>query len=537
MKVLITLLLIANHSFALTGADILGSQSGDDIQIDEVIGQTQERKEAVEIKAVQIQLHDDFQIEAFNKWKALGDSPYELKTWMHSIFNQEYEKASHLMSVMKQKSPEKFHDLIDATSLYLLWKNKLNQTFFNQWLELSSQNDFLKTSYWKSLEPIVLKENTSDWFLNNSIVIGVNQKLQLEKIKDNNSEFNIVAQAWAGLRSGSDVIEHLKKLPVGDPIGFELSKTLVVDYARKGKLGAAAGILKKLFEPRMSASENTEEIVSYYMLLARLLYQAGALEASKDYYSKIPDESSKFLQARVERLWILLREGDMSKVKGELATLKLDMFADYYLPEVFLVGSIAHLKMCHFDEVKEAFDKYVSINKVWSQKIDENIKKEEPEEIEKNDFYLEMVKKSLSNLEKERARLSILSQESIEAVVPAIGEQKHWLEAQAEIKKLISHTQKAKTYELRKRWVNRKKILESSIRKMRFVKVEFISLMRKMARRLKENNKEMSDKITTFSAATSKKNQVKFPIDGVLFADELFHMSAEVKSLCLSGAN
>jgi ATP adenylyltransferase/5',5'''-P-1,P-4-tetraphosphate phosphorylase II len=70
------------------------------------------------------------------------------------------------------------------------------------------------------------------------------------------------------------------------------------------------------------------------------------------------------------------------------------------------------------------------------------------------------------------------------------------------VKKQWTLANKNKTYELRKRWENRKKILESSIRKMRFVKVEFISLMRRMADKIK-NNKD-ADSITTYQAAPQK---------------------------------
>ena len=82
-------------------------------------------------------------------------------------------------------------------------------------------------------------------------------------------------------------------------------------------------------------------------------------------------------------------------------------------------------------------------------------------------------------------------------------------------------------------WSNRKKLLEQSIRNMRFVKIEYLSTMRRLKSKLALLNNK--DSISTQLAARSKTDQIKFPYDGVVFGDELFNYSSDIKNLCLKG--
>jgi hypothetical protein len=482
----------------------------------------------------QLELDDAFLVQLYGTFRELGTTSFEVNTWVNTILSKDYEKAAHLITVMQEKAPEKFRPMIDATALYLYWRLDLPQTFFNAWMKLSSEGQFLNSTLGVALDEVVAQES-SQWFIDKGIIISADQKIQLKQIENISSKFNFSAQAWNALRTGNAALSWMKKLAPKDPLRFYLAQTIVVDLAKQGRLADAAGLLKEVHEPKANETEQTEEIVDYYMLLARLLYQAGALEASTHYYSLIPDESKKYLQAKIENLWIELRNGDMAKIKGDLASLELSLFKDKFLPEIYLVSSIANLKLCQFTNVKNAFDQFISNNKEWSKKIDKNIAAENPAEIDATDFYLSTVTKALNNLSAEKIKLSELAKKSVEATVPAVGEQAHWKKALVQNNRTHTMGMKTKTYELRKRWGNRKKVLEASIRKMRFVKIEFISLMRKINKQLAKAGTKHSDSVTSYSAATKKRNEVEFPFDGVLFSDEVFSMRAEVKSLCLSG--
>jgi len=519
-----SLCLASSITMASSGADLLMQKTGNSI-----LGAKSQFK-----ASKQLELDNPFLVQLYGSFRELGTSSFEVNTWVNTVLNKDYEKAAHLITVMKEKAPQKFKAMIDATALYLYWQLDLPQTFFNAWLRQSSEHKFLDTVLGVALDELIA-ENSSKWFIKNGVVLSADQKIQLTQIQDIDSKFNFSAQAWKALRSGDKALTWIKKLAPKDPLRFYLAQTIVVDLAKQGKLGDAAGLLKEVHEPKAASSENTEEIVDYYMLLARLLYQAGALDASSHYYSLIPDESKKYLQSKIENLWINLRNGEMAKVKGDLASLELEIFEDKFLPEIYLVSSIANLKLCQFKQVKSAFDQFISNNKEWSKKINRNIEAETPAEVDATDFFLSSVNTALTKLTEENTKLTKLAKRSVEATVPAVGEQAHWKTAIVHNMRVQNIGHKAKTYELRKRWSNRKKVLEASIRKMRFVKIEFISLMRKINKRLAQTHKKSSDSVTTYAAAAKKRDQVAFPFDGVLFSDELFNMTAEVKSLCLSG--
>ncbi len=507
---------------AQSGADLLLEQSGNGNTATQISFKSHK----------QLELDDPFLVQLYGSWKSAGKLNFEVNSWMNLIVNKKYEKAAHLISVIKKKAPSNYLSVVEAASLYLYWKLNLNQTFFNAWLRHSAESNFLKSQLGVALDQTISK-NASLWFINNGIHIGPDQKLQLKSLRTNDNRFNILAQSWSALRTGEEALYWLPKLAQDDPLRFRLAQTIVVDLARQRKLGAAAKLLKQVYEPKLHNSDDLEKISSYYMLLARLLYQAGAMDASEHYYRLIPEKSQQFLQARVEALWISLRKGDMPHLKGELASLDLKLFDDKFLPEVYLVSSIAHLKLCQFQNVKKAFDSYIRVNKNWAAQIRKNRLQESPALINEYDYYLNIVLRGMKSQKIEKEQLDRLAQASVEATVPAIGVQEHWLTSRQDLNTMMSMTAKRKQFELRKRWENRQKILDSSIRKMRFVKIEFISLMRRYAQKLEE--KSGVDKVTTFAAASAKKNQLEFPFDGMAWGDEPFHLTAEVKSLCLAG--
>ena len=73
-------------------------------------------------------------------------------------------------------------------------------------------------------------------------------------------------------------------------------------------------------------------------------------------------------------------------------------------------------------------------------------------------------------------------------------------------------------------------MLETALYKMKFVRVELLSRMRQY-----ELNQPIAngDEVRVQMAANAKKDQLKFKNDGVLFGDELFHMTAKIKNKCL----
>ena len=76
----------------------------------------------------------------------------------------------------------------------------------------------------------------------------------------------------------------------------------------------------------------------------------------------------------------------------------------------------------------------------------------------------------------------------------------------------------------------------SALYKMKFVRIELLSRMRAVAEGLNEQL-PTKDMVKRYEAAPVRYNgnQISFPSDGMLWADELFNMKGKVKNLCLQG--
>jgi tetratricopeptide (TPR) repeat protein len=342
----------------------------------------------------------------------------------------------------------------------------------------------------------------------------------------------VLAQSFSKLRRGEKAMGWINKLDDLDPLRVPLAKTAIVAYTNTNQIKKAATLLKSIVSKNLAKKSDINELSNFHMQLARLLYQVGQLEASKSYYELIPDESNQFIQAQAELLWVNLRLGNLSKLMGTLKSLEHNVFKDQFIPEAYLVGSIARLKMCEFKDVKTTMDNFISEYSQWLDKINKNIDSKKPSLV-MDDFYLNLVKTAQATLNQEKEKLQELKIKSVEGALPAIGEQPHWKKSLTGLNEEYRNSEAMMSFELKRPWINRKLILKETIRKMRFVKVEYISLMRRIQRRLAKSKN--IDSVSTFKSAPVKNNELKFSFDGVYFADELFNLTADVKSLCLKG--
>src|SRR5699024_6961811 len=120
-------------------------------------------------------------------------------------------------------------------------------------------------------------------------------------------------------------------------------------------LAGAGAVLKRDLEPTLDMNGDPKALASHYLQVARLLYQAGALDAAESFYTRIPNGTPQYLEAREELTWVWLRKGDVAKLRGELVTLGSRVFDDQFQPEVHLVRAISNLKLCYYDEVEQDF--------------------------------------------------------------------------------------------------------------------------------------------------------------------------------------
>ena len=500
-KIAISLLVLTKLTYA--DSNSLLNQAGGDIDLNP---QIQNQKS--------LNLDNPFVIQLFSSWKAAGALEMSTNQWVELVLNKEFDQALSLLPAIRDPKMAK---ITEASELYLLFKTSKFQSFVNKWIEVSSRSPFLQTELGLSLDQVVGQKST-ELFLQQGILLTLDQMQKLKSLEEYPSKMNITLQAFKALRTGENALKWIGKLDDTDPLRMPLAKTALLFFAKDGKLGASGKIIKSVVEPILNKSDDEEEISLYFITLARLLYQAGALAESKKYYDLIPQSSKHYLKARTESLWAHLRERDYSRTKGELATLEMSIFNKEFYPEAYLVSAMANVMLCQFTESRSAINRFIDVNKVWAKEIESNLGNAKAKPVDLNFF--------LMNLNKAEVSLN-LEIKSLQDKDP----QSSYL---SPLKEKLSMVESLRNNEIQTQWKNRKTLLETALYKMNFVRVELLSRMRQY-----ELNRPIAngDEVRVQNAATAKRNQLKFKNDGVLFGDELFHMSASITNKCHFGSS
>ncbi len=489
----------AQGSTALSGLD------GADIDFSKQLSQVR-----------QLKLDDPFLIQLYSRWKALGAVTPETNEWFNLIFTGQNAKAFLVYHKANLNDP-KLQSLKKPTELYLLYKLGYFQTFYDQWASFSALTGFAKTELGLALDHVVAPQS-SQIMINQGFFVDNVLATNLEKLTGVEGRINYSLQGFNALRTGDKAVSWIGKLNESDELRLLLAHTALLDYGRKGQLGASGKLISKVVEPWIEKSKKPEEIALYYMTLGRLLYQAGAYKQAEHFYYLIPETSKYFLEARTEALWVQLQERDFPTAQGQLESLKMQVFTDQFYPEVFLAQAIGNTMMCQFIEAKRSIQSFINVNKNWAKKIEAAVAMENPPMVKEN-FYVKGI----------RAREVAISKEGVaftDQGISAYASRHSAIVADAKIKLRD---------EAHKQWMNRKEILDAAIYKMGFVRIELLSRMRAVAQGIKDSF--TADEVSIFQAAPAREshNEMSFPNDGMLWGDELFRMSAEVHNMCLQG--
>ena len=484
---------------ALSGLD------GADIDFSKQLGQVK-----------QLKLDDPFLIQLYSRWKALGAVEPQTNEWFNLIFTGDNAKAFLVLHKGSLNDP-KIQSLKKPTELYLLYKLGYFQTFYDQWASFSAESGFAKTELGLALDHVVAPQS-SQIMINQGFFVDSTLRSNLEKLKNVEGRLNYSLQGYASLRSGAQTVQWIGKLQPSDELRLHLAHSALLDYGRKGQLGASGKLISQVVEPWIEKSEKPEEIALYYMTLGRLLYQAGAYEQAEHFYYLVPDKSKYFLEARTEALWVQLQERDFPMAQGQLESLKMNVFTDQFYPEIFLAQAIGNTMMCQFIEARRSIQSFVNVNRSWAKKIEEAIKMDNPPMVKEN-FYVSGIRGREKAIKVESESFKELGIKAYEAREKAI-----LADAKSELRD-----------ESRKQWTNRKEILDAAIYKMGFVRIELLSRMRAVAQGIKDSF--TADEVSVYQAAPAResRNEMNFPNDGMLWGDELFRMSAEVHNMCIQG--
>lgn len=537
MKFALIALIVAGSGNALagSGADALLNSVGGSAPVKSTDGKPSSY--VIESVPEEVKLTDPFLIQFYSNFIQNSASlPLEVKTWVRSIGKHDFEAAAHLWSAMQGKIPAQLVNHAKAAQAYLLFKLNLPQSFTQFWIEQIRNPEFLKSSIAAVVEQTISSQGFDSWFYAANVQLDPSETQVIQELDPNRSPMTMamIAHSWA--RKGEAANAILDQLPKGHPYRSQLAKTVGFAYAKKGDLANAARILKRDVEPELESKKDPRLLAPYYLQIARFLYQAGALDGAAQYYQKIPNGLPEFLTAQEELTWVWLREGKTDLLRGSLVTLSSKLFADRFYPEVELVRAISNLKLCHYSDVEKDFNDFMSRNAKFAKEIDFALSSESPPKPWRTDAYTEWAESALQSREAELARVKVLSERSISAVLPAVGPQSHWTQHQNWLVKGQEAAKKALHSEYRRQWKMHRNALQEGIRKMQFVKVELLSQLALAAAAPTQDQvatTQSSSVIVPPTKLEASSEQQTYRFDGVVWGDELFKLRSVVRGKCL----
>ena len=127
-----------------------------------------------------------------------------------------------------------------------------------------------------------------------------------------------------------------------------------------------------------------EEILQLgYLALARTFYELGYYDVALYYYQKLPTESSRNAEAKLEQAWTYFLKNDHKKALGVFHMLGSPYYEKWFFPDLDLLEATIYLNLCRFEEsnvaLAELDSKYLSKQDVLRKFIEEMSAKEPAE--------------------------------------------------------------------------------------------------------------------------------------------------------------
>ncbi len=306
-----------------------------------------------------IQLDDPFRMQLFASWQMQNHQlGYDVNAWVLRVLKNDFEGAAHLWTKIEASVPQAFAHEARSAWLYSLWKLGLAQSFVDQWIDSQNSKGFASSRAAGALDQVLAQAGLDRWLGERAVALSPEQETAVKRLDTARGLHVLTLQAWGQLRQGEGALPTLKKLPLEHGLRPALAQTVALARARRGDLAGAAQVLKHELEPVLEARGDALALSAHHLQVARLLYQAGALDGAEDYYRRVPAGAPQFLKAREELTWTLLRKNEVGKLRGELATLSTGVFTETFQPEVFLVRAISNLKLCYYEEVRKDFSAF-----------------------------------------------------------------------------------------------------------------------------------------------------------------------------------
>lgn len=488
--------------------------------------ETLEGKAPTKVKEAEREALDPFLSQLYATTNSRGDLSFDVRMWVNRVLSKDFEGAAHQWSTIHPKLSTEMENTGRAAYLYSLWHLNTPQTFLNEWLSALAKESFKKNPLAAALEAKLAPEFDS-WVVNNVPTLEPEAITTINRFPATRGGPFLTLHAWKSLRSPKDAKTLLAQLPADHKLKRYLGETVVLDLVRNGKLVEAGKVLRESVEPTFVGEKDLQKYAQHQIQMARILYQAGALDDAERFYEKVPNGARSFLDARDELAWTWLRLGKTEKVRGLLKTMTSSLFDDRFSPETFVVLAISNLKFCHYNKTSETLKAFIDVHQKWAKKVSEALDAGDPPSPEHMDSYAEFAAKAVELRTEELKKMEEISARSIKAALPAVGIQSHWLAATKALQTNLETVKKKRAAEYRREWTNQQRTLQEAIRKMRYVKVELLTQVQQLAQ------VEKFAQPKTAENTLNTGNAQVYPFDGVVWPDELFSLQSTAETQCL----
>jgi tetratricopeptide (TPR) repeat protein len=509
-------------------------------------------------------LDDPFAIQLYSTWQAAKTtlSP-EVNHWVALHLKQDFEGAAHLWGGIEKQVPTEFVLAAQLAHLRALFKLGAFQWGVESWMRLLSESSRVWSkpgvpvalvSAFEASWPQWSTDSFDEALFSRGFEAPPEVMTAFLRLDPRSLPSIATLQAAAWLRKGDQGRTLLDVLPARHAYRLPLAQTVALGLAKKRDLAGAASVLKIHAEKALEAEGNLTKVSGHLLQIARFLFQAGLWEEAEIYYRKIPNSAHEFLSAREELAWVLLRRGEVSSLRGELASLSTPATREQFHPEIPVVRAISNLKLCSYGGVQKDFAEFQTVYGGWAKRIDQALSASSVPAPSEIDAFSTLAEKRERVLEAERARLAELQARSVASSLPSVvGQQSHWKLAESALAARTQWARQAIQSEYRRQWRAQKVMLEEAIRKMRFVKIELLNQLRGVQLAAAPQSGEVrgaqQDQIRSSQSAplsaersASAQNELQapagkwiFPVDGVFWPDEFFRVQGLIEARCLKG--
>lgn len=126
------------------------------------------------------------------------------------------------------------------------------------------------------------------------------------------------------------------------------------DALRKVASDALNAFQDAIIAAEQERGGNEEILQLGYLALARTFYELGFYNVALYYYQKLPTESSRNAEAKLEQAWTYFLKNDYKKALGVFHMLHSPYYDKWFFPDLELLEATVYLNLCKFDKSKLA---------------------------------------------------------------------------------------------------------------------------------------------------------------------------------------